>query len=204
MRINIFIASILFITSFTAMAIEETEFISIEKKDSFEIREYQPRLIAQVVVSGTFEIASNKGFRLLANFIFGNNKTNDGSEKIDMTAPVISRGTSEKIDMTGLVLLEELERDWVISFNMPKKYTKETLPRPNNTEVKIIEMPSEKFAVITFSGLVRREKYLEMLNLLNEEMKKRNLEAKGPVMLARYNPPWTLPFLRRNELMLRF
>lgn len=118
------------------MAIEETEFISIEKKDSFEIREYRPRLIAQVVVSGTFEIASNKGFRLLANFIFGNNKTNDGSEKIDMTAPVISRGTSEKIDMTGLVLLEELERDWVISFNMPKKYTKETLPTPNNTEVK--------------------------------------------------------------------
>lgn len=98
------------------------------KKDSFEIREYQPRLIAQVVVSGTFEIASNKGFRLLANFIFGNNKTNDGSEKIDMTAPVISRGTSEKIDMTGLVLLEELERDWVISFNMPKNIQKKPFP----------------------------------------------------------------------------
>ncbi len=204
MQINMFIASILFITSFTAMAIEETEFISIEKKDAFEIREYRPRLIAQVFVNGTFEIASNKGFRLLANFIFGNNKANGGSEKIDMTAPVISRDTSEKIDMTGLVLLEESERDWVISFNMPKKYTKETLPVPNNAEVQIIEMSSEKFAVIAFSGLIRREKYLEMLNLLNEEMKKRNLEAKGPVMLARYNPPWTLPFLRRNELMLRF
>ena len=70
MQINMFIASILFITSFTAMAIEETEFISIEKKDAFEIREYRPRLIAQVFVNGTFEIASNKGFRLLADFIF--------------------------------------------------------------------------------------------------------------------------------------
>jgi pentatricopeptide repeat protein len=65
-------------------------------------------------------------------------------------------------------------------------------------------VPSEKFAVITFSGLVREKKYTEMLNLLNEEMKKRNLEPKGAPILARYNPPWTLPFLRRNELMFRF
>ena len=186
------------------MAIEEPEYISIEKKDAFEIREYKPKLIAQVLVSGTFDSASNKGFRLLADFIFGNNKTNEGSKKIDMTAPVITRDTSEKIDMTAPVISEETERGWYISFNMPKQYTKETLPIPNNSEVKIIEVPSEKFAVITFSGLVREKKYTEMLNLLNEEIKKRNIEPIGPPILARYNPPWTLPFLRRNELMLRF
>ena len=204
MRLNIFIASFLFLMSFTVMAIEEPEFISIEKKDAFEIREYKSKLIAQVLVSGTFDSASNKGFRLLADFIFGNNKTNEGSKKIEMTAPVITREASEKIEMTAPVISEETERGWFISFNMPKEYTKETLPIPNNSEVKIIEVPSEKFAVITFSGLVRDKKYVEMLNLLNEEMKKRNLEAKGPPVLARYNPPWTLPFLRRNELMLRF
>ena len=204
MRLNIFIASFLFLMSFTVMAIEEPEFISIEKKDAFEIREYKSKLIAQVLVSGTFDSASNKGFRLLADFIFGNNKTNEGSKKIEMTAPVITREASEKIEMTAPVISEETERGWFISFNMPKEYTKETLPVPNNSEVKIIEVPSEKFAVITFSGLVRDKKYVEMLNLLNEEMKKRNLEAKGPPVLARYNPPWTLPFLRRNELMLRF
>ena len=204
MRLNIFIASFLFLMSFTVMAIEEPEFISIEKKDAFEIREYKSKLIAQVLVSGTFDSASNKGFRLLADFIFGNNKTNEGSKKIEMTAPVITREASEKIEMTAPVISEETERGWYISFNMPKEYTKETLPIPNNSEVKIIEVPSEKFAVITFSGLVRDKKYVEMLNLLNEEMKKRNLEAKGPPVLARYNPPWTLPFLRRNELMLRF
>ena len=204
MRLNIYIASFLFLMSFNVMAIEEPEFISIEKKDAFEIREYKSKLIAQVLVSGTFDSASNKGFRLLADFIFGNNKTNEGSKKIEMTAPVITREASEKIEMTAPVISEETERGWFISFNMPKEYTKETLPIPNNSEVKIIEVPSEKFAVITFSGLVRDKKYVEMLNLLNEEMKKRNLEAKGPPVLARYNPPWTLPFLRRNELMLRF
>ena len=204
MRLNIFIALFLFLTSFTVMAIEEPEFISIEKKDAFEIREYQSKLIAQVLVTGTFDSASNKGFRLLADFIFGNNKTNEGSKKIDMTAPVITHNASEKIEMTAPVISEETERGWYISFNMPKQYTKETLPVPNNPEVKIIDVPKEKFAVITFSGLVREKKYAEMLNLLNEEMKKRNLEPKGPPILARYNPPWTLPFLRRNELMLRF
>ena len=204
MRLSIFTAFILFLTSFTVMAIEEPEFISIEKKDAFEIREYQPKLIAQVLVNGTFDSASSKGFRLLADFIFGNNKTNEGSKKIDMTTPVFTRDASEKIDMTAPVVSEETERGWYISFNMPKQYSKDTLPVPNNPEVKIIEVPTEKFAVITFSGLVRERKYAEMLNLLNEEMRKRNLEPQGPAILARYNPPWTLPFLRRNELMIRF
>jgi effector-binding domain-containing protein len=203
MRLNIFTIVLLFITSLSAMAIEEPEFISIEKKDAFEIREYQPKLIAQVLVNGTFDSASSKGFRLLADFIFGNNKTNEGSKKIDMTAPVISRDATEKIDMTAPVVSEETEKGWYVSFNMPKQYTKETLPVPINPEVKIIEVPSEKYAVITFSGLVREKKYAEMLNLLNEEMKKRNIDPKGPAILARYNPPWTLPFLRRNELMFR-
>jgi hypothetical protein len=202
MRLNIFTIVLLFITSFNAMAIEEPEFISIEKKDAFEIREYQPKLIAQVLVNGTFDSASSKGFRLLADFIFGNNKTNEGSKKIEMTAPVVTRDASEKIEMT--VISEETEKGWYVSFNMPKQYSKETLPVPNNSEVKIIEIPAEKFAVISFSGLVREKKYAEMLSLLNEEMKKRNLDPKGPVILARYNPPWTLPFLRRNELMFRF
>ncbi len=202
MRINFFI--FLFLMSFSVLAIEEPEFTSIEKKGTFEIREYQPKLIAQVLVNGTFDTASNKGFRLLADFIFGNNKTNEGSKKIEMTAPVITHDASEKIEMKAPVISEETERGWYISFNMPKQYSRETLPAPNNLEVKIIDVPTEKFAVISFSGLVREKKYTEMLNLLNEEMKKRNLDPKGSVILARYNPPWTLPFLRRNELMLRF
>ena len=202
MRLNIFIS--FFLVSLTALAIEEPAYVSIEKKDAFEIREYQPKLIAQVLVNGTFDSASSKGFRLLADFIFGNNKTSEGAKKIEMTAPVVSRDASETIEMTAPVLSEEVEKGWYISFNMPKQYTKEMLPIPNNSEVKIIEVPAEKYAVITFSGLVREKKYAEMLNLLNEEMRKRDLNPKGSAILARYNPPWTLPFLRRNELMVRF
>ena len=204
MRLNIFTVFFLFLTSFTVMAIEEPAYISIEKKDAFEIREYQPKIIAQVLVNGTFDSASSKGFRLLADFIFGNNTTNEGAKKIEMTAPVVSHDASEKIEMTAPVLSEEIEKGWYISFNMPKQYTKESLPIPNNSEVKIIEVPTEKYAVITFSGLVREKKYNEMLSILSEEMKKRNLNPKGTAILARYNPPWTLPFLRRNELMFRF
>ncbi len=81
--------------------------------------------------------------------------------------------------MTAPVISEETEKGWYVSFNMPKQFTKETLPIPNNPEVKIIEVPSEKYAVITFSGLVREKKYAEMLNLLNEEMKKRNYRSEG-------------------------
>jgi len=124
MRLNIFTIVLLFITSFNAMAIEEPEFISIEKKDAFEIREYQPKLIAQVLVNGTFDSASSKGFRLLADFIFGNNKTNEGSKKIEMTAPVVTRDASEKIEMTAPVISEETEKGWYVSFNMPKQYQK--------------------------------------------------------------------------------
>ena len=157
MRLNIFIVFFLFLTSFTVMAIEEPAYISIEKKDAFEIREYQPKIIAQVLVNGTFDTASSKGFRLLADFIFGNNTTNEGAKKIEMTAPVVSHDASEKIEMTAPVLSEEVEKSWYISFNMPKQYTKESLPIPNNSEVKIIEVPTEKYAVITFSGLVREK-----------------------------------------------
>jgi len=96
MRLNIFTVFFLFLTSFTVMAIEEPAYISIEKKDAFEIREYQPKIIAQVLVNGTFDSASSKGFRLLADFIFGNNTTNEGAKKIEMTAPVVSRDASEK------------------------------------------------------------------------------------------------------------
>jgi hypothetical protein len=204
MRLNIFIVFFLFLMSHVAMAIEEPAYIIIEKKDAFEIRDYQPKLIAQVLANGTFDSASSKGFRLLADFIFGNNKTKEGSKKIDMTAPVITRDASEKIEMTAPFISEDTERGWYISFNMPNQYTKEILPVPNNPEVKIIDVPAEKYAVITFSGLVREKKYSEILGLLNEEMRKRNLEPKSSAILARYNPPWTLPFLRRNELMIRF
>ena len=185
------------------MATEEPDFTLIYKEKSFEIREYAPRIIAQVKINGNFDEASSTGFRSLADFIFGNNSINNESEKISMTAPVITEPTSKKIPMTAPVLAEEEENQWFISFVMPKEYSLQTLPKPNNSEITLTNLPKEKFAVIIFSGLVRESSYDEKIILLNNFIKKQKLKTLGSVQIARYNPPWTLPFFRRNELMIK-
>jgi effector-binding domain-containing protein len=86
---------------------------------------------------------------------------------------------------------------------MPKEYTLDTLPQPNNEQVKIIEIPKEKYAVIVFSGLVRDSSYSEKAQLLNDFIMANNLTQLEAIKIARYNPPWTLPFFRRNELMAK-
>ena len=195
----------LFLIFFTLqlMATEEPEFSLIYKENNFEIREYAPRIIAQVKKTGDFGEASGTGFRSLADFIFGNNTIDNESEKISMTAPVITEPTSEKIPMTTPILAEEKNNQWLISFVMPKEYSLKTIPKPNNSEVKLMTLPKEKFAVIVFSGLVRESSYNEKIILLNNFIKKQKLETSGSVQIARYNPPWTLPFFRRNELMIK-
>ena len=185
------------------MATEEPDFTLIYKEKSFEIREYAPRIIAQVKINGNFDEASSTGFRGLADFIFGNNSINNESKKISMTAPVIAEPTSKQIPMTAPVLAEEEENQWFISFVMPKEYSLQTLPKPNNSEITLTNLPKEKFAVIIFSGLVRESSYDEKIILLNNFIKKKKLKTLGSVQIARYNPPWTLPFFRRNELMIK-
>ena len=185
------------------MATEEPDFTLIYKEKSFEIREYAPRIIAQVKINGNFDEASSTGFRSLADFIFGNNLINNKSKKISMTAPVIAEPTSKKIPMIAPVLAEEEENQWFISFVMPKEYSLQTLPKPNNSEITLTNLPKEKFAVIIFSGLVRESSYDEKIILLNNFIKKQKLKTLGSVQIARYNPPWTLPFFRRNELMIK-
>jgi effector-binding domain-containing protein len=86
---------------------------------------------------------------------------------------------------------------------MPNKFTLETLPEPNNKNIKILSIPKEKYAVIIFSGLVRESSYQEKEKLLNQFIKEKKLKSSGEIKIARYNPPWTLPFFRRNELMLK-
>ena len=195
----------LFFTLFSVqlMATEEAEFTLIHKENNFEIREYSPRIIAQVSVSGNFNDSSSAGFKSLADYIFGNNVINDKSQKIAMTAPVVAEPKSEKITMTAPVLAEGKNSEWLISFVMPKEYSMESLPKPNNSAVVLIELPREKYAVVVFSGLVRESSYNEKATLLNEFVKIQGLSSVGSLLIARYNPPWTLPFFRRNELMVK-
>lgn len=203
MRIIIFSFLTLLLFSNYLMAVDEPEFNSTFKDGNLEIREYAPKILAQVSVLGDFDEASSKGFKLLADFIFGNNISIDGSSKIDMTAPVVIGPVSEIINMTAPVITEGINNEWVVSFVMPKEYSLSTLPKPNNKNITITSLPAEKYAVIIFSGLVRKSNYEEQVNLLEKFILKKKLKTIGVVQIARYNPPWTLPFFRRNELMIR-
>lgn len=193
----------LFIFSGIAVATEEPKFSLLEKDQSFELRLYEPKIIAEVEVDGDMSAASRKGFRQIADFIFGNNTAQSGkSEKISMTAPVAIKPASEKIVMTALVGVQQSEKGWRVSFVMPSQYTLETLPKPNNPQISIKQLPAKKFALIRFSGLVDEEKMQAKSAELNQWITMKKLNPVGIPELARYNPPWTLPFLRRNELMI--
>jgi len=201
----LFLASLLFINNFfnTAMATEEPEFKLISEEGEFQIREYEPKIIAQVEVEGDFDEASSKGFKLLADYIFGNNLLDGISKKISMTTPVEMSPLAENLLMTSSVMDEQVNNKWSINFVMPQEFSLDTLPKPNNSQVNIIEVPKEKYAVIVFSGLVRESSYAEKAELLSNYLEEKSFKQQGTIKIARYNPPWTLPFFRRNELMVR-
>ncbi|MCF8191061.1 MAG: heme-binding protein [Polynucleobacter sp.] len=188
------------------MATEEPKFSIIEKSEPFELRAYAPQLVAEVKVEGDLDAASSQGFRLIAAFIFGQNQV---SEKIAMTVPVgIETSQSTKIAMTVPVGIEASKdsvkgvNQWVFSFVMPSEYTMATLPKPINPLVTIRELPAQKRAAITFSGFYNDAKVLEKTKALEEWIKSKQWQAIGSPQFARYNPPWSIPFMRRNEILL--
>ena len=204
MRVLVFLISLLIAS--TAMATEEPKFFIIEKSEPFELRDYAPQLIAEVKVEGDLDTASSQGFRLIAAFIFGQNKV---SEKISMTVPVgIEASQSTKIAMTVPVGIEPSKdsatgvNQWVFSFVMPSEYTMATLPKPLNPLVTIRELPAQKRAAIIFSGFNNEAKVLEKTKALEEWIKSKQWQAIGAPQFARYNPPWSLPFMRRNEILI--
>ena len=207
-QVWIFLISLLIAS--TALAIEEPKYIVLEKSEPFELRAYAPRLVAEVKVDGDLDAASSQGFRLIAAYIFGKNQV---SEKIAMTAPVgiesSDQNKSAKIAMTvpvaieGAKSFEDASNQWTVSFVMPSEYTLATLPKPLNSEVKIRVVPAEKRAVITFSGFNSAEKAQAKTQLLQDWIKTKNLKTTGDPQFARYNPPWSLPFMRRNEILIQ-
>lgn len=202
---HLLLVSLLFINNFfnTAMATEEPEFKLISEEGEFQIREYDPKIIAQVEVEGDFDEASSRGFKLLADYIFGNNILDGGSKKISMTTPVEMSPMAENLLITSSILDDQVNNKWSINFVMPQEFSLDTLPKPKNSQVNIIEVPKEKYAVIVFSGLVRESSYAEKAKLLSNYLEENGLKQQGAIKIARYNPPWTLPFFRRNELMVR-
>ncbi len=186
------------------MATEEPKFSLIDKNGDFELRLYKPMIVAETYVEGSLNEASNAGFRLIAGYIFGGNKSREGSspEKIAMTAPVILEPSSQKIAMTAPVVVESKYNRWRVHFVMPAGYTLNSLPIPNDSRVSLREIAEQKTAVVVFSGFAGEDKVKEKTAALLEWIKSKGLDATSTSQLARYNPPWTLPFLRRNEILI--
>ena len=183
-----------------AMATEEPPFTVSVKQGDFEVRDYPALVAAEVSVSGDRKDAASKGFRLLAGYIFGGNTR---QQSIAMTAPVVQApATSEKIAMTAPVLQTGGDGNWVVRFIMPQGSTLETLPKPNNPKVQLRAIPPSRMAVVRFSGLVGQDTVDAKTLALTQFVKAQKLQATGASSLAQYNPPWTLWFMRRNEVMI--
>jgi hypothetical protein len=183
----------------SAMATEEPQYAVIKTDGDFEIRRYAPYIVAETVVTDADqESGTNVGFRRLAGFIFGNNRT---KESIEMTAPVTTT-RSEKIAMTAPVETSRKGDDVVMAFMMPSQYTLETLPEPTDSGVLIRQVPERVMAVLKFSGSWSEERFQEQTGKLQEWLRKHDVKAMGAPVVARYNAPWTPWFMRRNEIQI--
>jgi hypothetical protein len=179
------------------MAIDEPAYTVTRTDDAFEVRHYEPYVVAETVVNGTAEEAGNQGFRILAGYIFGQNK---GARKIEMTAPVAQAPT--KIAMTAPVAQSATSDGYVVQFAMPREWTLETLPEPTDSRVKLRVMPARTVAVIAYTGTWSQSNYQEHLQKLQDALGKAALKWRGAPIWARYDPPWKPWFLRRNEILL--
>ena len=197
MRILIFVFIFLGFYPVNSMAIEEPAFTVEKKFEGFEIRQYGPVLAAQTENNEPFGRAGNAAFRVLADYIFGNNKS---KTKIAMTSPVTQQ--SEKIAMTAPVNLSPSEGGFVVQFMMPAEYTRETLPEPVDPRVQIVEIAPRRVAVYSYSGSWSEKRFNQRLAAFHELLAKESLQAQGEPIFARFNSPLRPWFLRRNEIWI--
>ncbi len=156
---------------------EEPSYVVLKTlEEGIEIREYDPQIRA---TSQTGQ--ENRSFGVLAEYIFGHNEQN---ERIGMTAPVVTYGDK-------------------MSFIMPKRYDLESLPKPLVAQIEINQVQKARVAVIRFSGFSSPKKMDEEVEKLLAVLKSNGIETEGEPFMMRYNPPWTLPFLRRNEVAVK-
>jgi hypothetical protein len=183
-----------------AMAVEEPSFHTVLSDGAFEVRDYPAQVVAEVTVSGDQNTAASRGFRLLAAYIFG---ANHNRLSIPMTAPVALEPAGEKIPMTAPVSQTRAGggQTWVVRFTMPHAFALSSLPRPNDPQVQLRELPPSRQAVLKFSGWALEGAVKARTAELLADAAGRRLKIIGPVTLAQYDPPWTLWFMRRNELM---
>lgn len=183
--------------------IEEPAYTVLEEKDGYEIREYAPYIKAEAVVTGSYNEATNQGFRIIADYIFGNNVR---TESISMTTPVLESPQipqPEKIAMTVPILESSTESATrTIAFVLPSKYTLDTLPTPNNPAVKLTPVPTRKVAALRFTWYPTEARISHKKYQLGELLSRDKQIITGEFETARYNPPLSMPLTLRNEILI--
>ena len=192
LRFSVFLLALIayFSVSVPAMSYEEPEYNIVKKTDIYEVRQYKKRAVAEVIYG-----EEDSGFRMLFDYISGSNK---GSKEVEMTIPVTQ---SKEIDMTVPVTQSASDGEMSMSFFLPKQYSKQNAPEPNDERIKIIDLPKEYFAVISYSGFASDSNFEEHHTELKAALDKDRMVINGPPIKATYNSPFTPPFLRRNEAM---
>jgi hypothetical protein len=181
------------------MATEEAKYTVVKTENSFEIRDYDAHVLAEVMVEGELEQAGNKAFNSLFRYISGDNRSRD---KVAMTAPVSQQAAGQKIDMTAPVSQQAVKGKWAVSFMMPASYTLETLPVPDDKDVILREVPARRVAAVRYSGFWSEKNYLNNKSQLETWINKNKLSIVGDAVWARYDAPFTPWFLRRNEILI--
>ena len=176
---------------------EEPKFTVLQEENNIQVRQYQEILIAQTQTNGTYKESSSSGFNILAGYIFGENQS---QEKIEMTTPVLQKSQNEKISMTMPVYQQENSDTWTMTFVLPSKYTLETIPIPLNDKIEIKKVPEKKVATIRYSGFINTRKIKDNAKKLQSWLENNEYTSLSEPYSAGYDPPWTIPFLRRNEV----
>jgi hypothetical protein len=185
-----------------AQALEQPQYTVIQKSELYEIRKYEPYIVAEVVVPGPESEAGGQAFSLLGGYIFGKNK---GERKLEMTAPVVQTpvaapASSTKIEMTAPVVQTPTQNGFLVQFMMPSAYTLATLPEPLDAKVKLRQVEGKTVAAHTYSGGWSQSNYDEHLGILKTAIAKDGVKTTGEPLYSRYNAPFTPWFLRKNEI----
>lgn len=181
------------------MAVEEAKYSVIKVEDRIELRKYEPHILAETTVEGDFEDAGNNAFRRLFRYISGNNEQ---QAKVAMTSPVSQASSGQKIEMTSPVGHIQKDGKWSVSFMMPPSFTLETTPVPKDPLVVIRQVPVRYIAAVRYTGFWSKKGYLRNLDTLQKWVRENGLQIVGEPIWARYNPPFTPWFLRRNEVLI--
>ena len=192
-------AGVIVFGALDAMAIEEALYKVLKKENHFEIRDYAPHILAETVVEGDLEEAGDKAFNRLFPYISGDNRSRD---KVAMTAPVSQEPAGQKIQMTAPVGQQRVQESWAVSFMMPASYTLESLPEPVDPKVTLRPVPARRMAAVRYSGFWSEKNYLRYKRELESWIREKGLTIAGDPIWARYNPPFTPWFMRRNEILI--